>query len=197
MEENKECAEKTELEKKLEAEAAAEAALEADAEQTPSEVQALTAEREALLDQLLRARAEFDNYRKRVLRDNERVRQTAAQSLMGDLLGVMDNLERSLAHAQDDSGGFAEGVAMVLKQMQDVLGRHGLQPIPAKGEAFDPNVHEAVAVVDTEEHPHGVVIEEFQKGYRLGDLVLRPSKVVVNTGSDSGSPAECDMEDEH
>jgi molecular chaperone GrpE len=80
--------------------------------------------------------------------------------------------------------------------MQDMLGRHGLQHIPAKGESFDPNVHEAVAVVNTDEHPHGRVIEEFQKGYRLGDLVLRPSKVVVNTGSSSSDTDETEAENE-
>lgn len=146
------------------------------------DVPALVAERDELKDLVLRARAEFDNYRKRVAREAGRLRQTAAESLMRDLLPVVDSLERALEHAEDGSDGFAQGVEMVFAQMCEILRRNGLEPIAAVGEAFDPNVHEAVMKVESEECPEGRVVQEFQKGYRLGGYVLRPSKVVVSAG---------------
>ena len=203
---------KTELEKRLEADAAkereqaeGEPAEDAQgapetAEAEPLDVDALVAERDALNDRVLRTLAEFENYRKRVARENDRQRRTAAQDLMRDLLPVLDNLERALDHADDDSpapagaGGFVEGVRMVLKQMCDVLSRHGLEPIASLGEPFDPNVHEAMAVMPSDEHPADHVVNEFQRGYRLGEFVLRPAKVVVNAApaqpETPGAPTE-------
>jgi len=208
-------AKKTELEKRLEEAAAkereqAEGAPAEDAHAAPEtaadergeevDVDALIAERDELNDQVLRARAEFENYRKRVARENDRLRRTAAQDLMRDLLPVLDNLERALDHADDDApatagaSGFVEGVRMVLKQMCDVLARHGLESIPSLGEPFDPNVHEAMAVMPSDEHPADHVVNEFQRGYRLGEFVLRPAKVVVNAAppppETPGAPTE-------
>ena len=188
---------KTDLEKRLEADAAkereqaegapaedAQGALET-AKAEPLDVDALMAQRDALNDRVLRTLAEFDNYRKRVARDNDRQRRAATQDLMLDLLPVLDNLERALDHADDapapaGGSGFVQGVRMVLKQMCDVLARHGLEPIPSLGEPFDPNVHEAMAVIPSDEHLADHVVDEFQRGYRLGEFVLRPAKVVVN-----------------
>jgi len=174
------------LEKRLEERAEAETPKPPDAT-TPSagpseedKLAALAAERDAVNDQFLRLRAEFDNYRKRVARLDEETRKRAAESLVRDLLPVVDHLELALEHAQDDSGGFVEGVKMVLKQFQDVLTRHGLSAIPAIGEAFNPEVHEALLCEETDDVLPDRVIREHQKGYRLGDKVLRPSKVVVS-----------------
>ena len=204
-------AKKTELERRWEEAAAKERqqAEEAPAEEAhgapetaadePVDVDALIAERDALSDRVLRTLAEFENYRKRVARENDRLRRTAAQDLMGDLLPVLDNLERALDHADDapapaGGSGFVEGVRMVLKQMCDVLSRHGLEPIPSLGEPFDPNVHEAMAVMPSDEHPADHVVNEFQRGYRLGEFVLRPAKVVVNAApaqpETPGAPTE-------
>lgn len=197
---------KTELEKRLEADLAKveqgkgqdqQTAAEADqetrqGEEAPQEVDtaALLSERDALEDQLLRARAEFDNYRKRVARDAKQNRQQAAKALISDLLPVVDHLELALQHADHDSGTLAEGVKLVLKQTLGVLSRHGVEPIAAVGEPFDPNVHEAVMQQESREMPPNTVIQEFQKGYRLGELVLRPTKVVVSAG-----PREKGMEE--
>jgi len=189
--------EKTELEKRLEAEAAAEEASQevAGIEEAPSEededlpnlevlpevnVPALLGERDALKEQLLRARADFDNYRKRVARDDARLRKTAAEGVVRDLLPVLDNLDRALEHAEDDSGGLAQGVGMVRNQFFDVLVRHGLDVIPSVGHGFDPHVHEAVTCAPSADVPPNHVVQEFQKGYRLGDYVLRPAKVMVS-----------------
>lgn len=153
------------------------------AEDTPQDPLAeLTAERDDLKDQLLRARAEFDNYRKRVARDTERVRKTAAEKLMGALLPVLDNLERALSHADDASRGLADGVELVLTQFCETLKAKGLEAIPALGKAFDPNVHEALSSMPSQEHPADVVIQEYERGYRLGGYVLRPARVVVSSG---------------
>lgn len=133
-------------------------------------------------DQLLRARADFDNYRKRVARDIERTRKMAAESLISDLLPALDNLELALQHSNSDSDGLFEGIEMVQKQFKQTLERYGLQPIAAKDEKFDPRIHEAVAHVPSDEDLKDRVTEECQRGYTLGDKVLRPSKVVVGAG---------------
>jgi molecular chaperone GrpE len=183
--------EKTELEKKLEAEVAAEETesteagetVESAPEQPAIDVETVVRERAALADQLLRMRAEFDNYRKRMARDAERVRQQAAESLIRDLLPVVDNLELAMKHRDGGPDALAEGVGMVLRQFHDVLARNGVEPISSAGEAFNPEVHEAVTQREHEEVPAHSVIEEYQKGYKLGQLVLRPAKVVVSTGA--------------
>ena len=151
------------------------------------DIDALLAERDQLKDQLLRARAEFDNFRKRNARDYERLRKTAAEALVRDLLPVMDHLELALKHADDASQAVVEGVQMVARQFADVLGRHGVQPIPALGEAFDPNVHEAMMQRPDDEAEPNTVLEEFLRGYRMGDLILRPSKVVVSSAPSAAS----------
>lgn len=140
------------------------------------------AEREAMRDQLLRARAEFDNYRKRVSREMEQLRKTAAESLIRDLLPVVDNLERGLMHAPDKDNPVVKGVEMVMKQFADVLTARGLAPIPGLGHPFDPNHHEALAHQPSEEHPENHVMLEYERGYKLGDQVLRPARVVVSSG---------------
>lgn len=144
--------------------------------------QTLIQERNELKNQLLRARAEFDNYRKRTVREAEQNRQRATESLIRDLLPVIDNLELALQHA-DKEHPVSEGVSMVARQFQDVLRRAGVETIPAVGAAFDPGVHEAVMHAPSEEVAENTVSHEFQKGYRLGTYVLRPSKVAVSKGA--------------
>ncbi len=145
-------------------------------------VAALEAEAEELKDQLLRGRAEFENFRKRTAREVERIRKTATESVLHDLLPVLDNLELALEHADDAVGPIADGVKMVLKQLLDVLKRNGLEPIEALGRPFDPKVHEAVSQIESAEVPKDDVVQEFQRGYTLGGQILRPSKVVVSLG---------------
>jgi molecular chaperone GrpE len=142
----------------------------------------MTAERDELKDQFMRARAEFENYRKRTARDMERVRKTAAEELIRELLPALDNLERALGHVADHEDPFVKGVEMVAKLFAGALDAHGLSPIPAQGEQFDPNVHDALTQQPSEEYPAGTVMQEYERGYRLGDFVLRPAKVVVSSG---------------
>lgn len=199
--------EKTEFEKRLEAELAAqEAAKAAAAQASPSEdaleaaddeeelpevlpaldVKQLMAERDELKEQLLRTRAEFENYRKRVTRDAEAMRLRAAENLIRDLLPVIDNLELALQHADDASGPLAEGIEMVVRQFHDTLRRAGLEPIPAVGEPFNPSVHEAVMQASCADLAPNSISQEFQRGYKLGDYVLRPARVAVNMGQPAG-----------
>ena len=191
---------KTELEKRLEAELASEeteASVESESAPAPEvDVDALQQERDGLADQVLRMRAEFDNYRKRMARDADRVRQQAAETLIRDLLPVVDHLELAMKHRDGGPEALAEGVGMVLRQFHDVLARHGVEPITAEGEPFNPEVHEAVTQRESDDVPAQAVIEEFQKGYRLGQLVLRPAKVVVSLGTAGNEDAveEIDVE---
>ena len=147
------------------------------------DLEALPAERDQLKDQLLRARAEFDNYRRRMARETERIRKTAAEQLVHDLLPVVDNLERAVDHADTADRGFAEGIEMVLNQFYEVLGRNGVKPIPAVGELFNPHFHEAVMRLPSAEYPADVVAQELLKGYRIDDYVVRPAKVAVSAGA--------------
>jgi molecular chaperone GrpE len=190
----------TELERRLreraeaeEREAGSADATDSDSENTtdltPEAVGALQEECGSLRDQLLRSRAEFENYRKRTAREVERIRKTAAESLIHDLLAVVDNLELALNNAVGESGPMIEGVRLVHKQFLDTLERNGLEPIEAVGRPFDPNVHEAIAQTPSSEVAPDHVVEEFQRGYRLGGQILRPSKVVVSQQNDAATNA--------
>lgn len=138
------------------------------------------AEKEALL-----ARAEMENFRKRMQRESEQTLKYANMNLVRDLLEVGDNLQRAIEAGADDEAtkGLRDGVAMVSQQMKDVLGRYGCKPIPALGEEFDPNVHEAISQLPSEEYASGMVMNEVAVGYMLHDRVVRPSNVVVSSGA--------------
>ena len=177
-----------------EVEDAVDAADESDAELDPALAEAQSA-LEAAKDQHLRLHAEFDNYRRRTARDMDQIRKTAAANLIRDLLPVLDNLERALAHADDPSSGLSQGVEMVMQQMSGVLSAAGLEPIAALGEPFDPKVHEALAQQPSDSHPADAVVQEFERGYRLGGEVLRPAKVVVSSGPGPEAAAAQDEEE--
>ena len=133
-------------------------------------------------EQLLRTRADFENYRKRMARETDRIRKTAAESLVHDLLPVLDNLELALAHAGDQSGALADGVELVLRQLRATLEKHGVTEIPDAGEVFNPQFHEAMSMIESDEVPENHVVQVFQRGFKLGDQVLRPSRVAVSKG---------------
>jgi molecular chaperone GrpE len=139
---------------------------------------ALEAERDEHLNDLKRVAAEFENYRKRVLRDQESLVARAHERLVKELLPVLDDLERALAAAEEhEEAKLEEGVRLVHRELADALGREGLAEIETNG-VFDPHVHEAL-LSQPSEAAEGSVLEVVQKGYRLGDRVLRPARVVV------------------
>ena len=142
------------------------------------QVAALEAERDEHLNDLKRVAAEFENYRKRVLRDQESLVARAHERLVKELLPVLDDLERALAAAEEhEEAKLEEGVRLVHRELADALAREGLAEIETNG-VFDPHVHEAL-LSQPSEAAEGSVLEVVQKGYRLGDRVLRPARVVV------------------
>jgi molecular chaperone GrpE len=145
-------------------------------------VAAAEAKAQEHLDDLRRLAAEFDNYRKRVARDQELVAQRASERLLKALLPVVDDLERALEAAeQHEEAKLEEGVRLVHRALAEVLRAQGLEEIDANGR-FDPHVHEALLSQPSADHEEGTVIQVAQKGYRLGELVLRPARVVVSAG---------------
>lgn len=132
-------------------------------------------------DRFLRQVAELENFKKRMAREKGEAIRYANENLMKDLLPVLDNLERAVDHAQGGDNGkpLLEGVEMVLKGFLDVLNKYGVTQIPAKGESFDPEKHEAIAQVESEAYEPNTVVEEHHKGYYLLDRLLRPSLVSV------------------
>lgn len=142
----------------------------------------LESERDEAVDHLKRVAADFDNYRKRAARDQESLVARAHERLVKELLPVLDNLERALeAGEQHEEAKLAEGVALVARELRSALEREGLLEIETDGK-FDPHVHEALSTQPSEAE-EGSVIEVLQKGYRLGDRVLRPARVVISQGS--------------
>jgi molecular chaperone GrpE len=152
--------------------------VEAEAGEAVDELGAVTRERDDYLDRLQRLKAEFDNYRKRAARDQELLVARAHERLVKELLPVLDDLERALeAAAGHEEAKLEEGVSLVHRELRDALTHEGLQEIETDGK-FDPHVHEAL-LSQPSDAEEGSVIEVVQKGYRLGERVLRPARVVV------------------
>lgn len=145
-------------------------------------LQAALADRDALQQKWLLAVADLDNQRKRSQKELEQERRYAALPLARDLLPAMDNLHRALEAAKSAPGSerLVQGVEMVVKQLDDVLARHGITPINAVGKPFDPNLHQALQQVPTPDKPPLTVLAEYERGYTLNDRVVRPSTVIVS-----------------
>src|SRR5208282_2944474 len=147
-----------------------------------SEVEKLKAERDALLDRLARLQAEFDNARKRAVREQQEFREYAAADVIKNILPILDSFERALK-AEGDSSDFRNGVELIYRQFQDALQKIGVQRILSAGQPFDPRIHEAVEMVDTTEVPDHCVLDELQHGYKYKDRLLRPAMVRVARNS--------------
>jgi molecular chaperone GrpE len=145
----------------------------------------LQADLDRFRDLALRSQADFDNYKKRAAREKEEAIKYANSSLLERLIAIIDNFELGLsaARAEGEKSPIYAGMSMVLKQLTDFLADNGLQPIDAEGQKFDPNLHEAIAHEPSGDVPEGVVIRQTRRGYRLKDRLLRPSSVVVSSGS--------------
>jgi len=136
-------------------------------------------EEAVLREQLLRLAADFENFRKRASRQMQEARQYGAERLLSDLLLIVDNLERALAHSEGDNNPIVDGVRMVAKQFLDVLGTHGVTRFDSLGKPFDPERHEAVGQAPAGDRVPGTVLEEIIKGYFIHDRLLRPAQVLV------------------
>lgn len=143
-----------------------------------AELAKLKAERDMLLDRLARLQAEFDNARKRAAKEQQEFREYALADAVKGLLPALDSFERALKINQEGVE-FRNGVELIYKQLQDALGKLGLRPIPAQGEPFDPRLHQAIQMVETDEAKDHEILEELQRGYKLKDRLLRPSMVKV------------------
>ena len=134
-----------------------------------------------LEDKVKRQMAEFDNFRKRTDKEKNAMFETGAKSVIEKILPVVDNFERGLASIPEEEKGtpFAEGMEMIYKQLIGELEKMDVRPIPAVGEEFDPNLHNAVMQVESEEYETGFVAQELQKGYLYKDTVIRHSMVAV------------------
>jgi molecular chaperone GrpE len=153
-------------------------------ESAPDPVAVITAERDKMKDQLLRALADFDNFRKRSRRDIDDAKKRGQEEVLRELLPVFDNLERASSYARSatDTKAIAEGVEMVSKLFLDTLARLGGRRVVSVGAPFDPNVHEALQQVDSDEHAAGIVVQEHVSAYEYGGRLLRPAMVVVSKG---------------
>ncbi len=146
------------------------------------ETDKLKAERDALLDRLARLQAEFDNARKRAVREQQDFREYAAADVIKTFLPILDSFELALK-AYADSSDFRNGIELIYRQFQDALQKIGVVPIAAVGQPFDPRIHEAIEMVDTSEVPDHQVLDELQRGYKYKDRLLRPAMVRVARNS--------------
>ena len=163
-------AEKTEEPKSEDAaKAEAEAKAEADAK----------AAEEQESERYMRLMAEFQNFKRRAAREKTDIHAYANEKIISELLPVLDNFERALDTKSDDMEGYVKGMELIFTQLRTALEHAGLEEIPAMGEEFDPNVHNAVMTEDSDEHDDGKISKVLQKGYKLNDKVIRPSMVAV------------------
>lgn len=154
-------------------------------------------EAEMYKDRWMRLAAEFENYKKRRAREFEILVQSASEDVIRDLLPILDGVGRALAHSENgdtESEGFQEGIKMIMEQFPRVLYNRNLKEIETIGKPFDPTVHEALMQMPSEIHDAGIVADEIEKGYSLGDKVLRPAKVVVSQGKPALETPEGDEE---
>ena len=168
----------TPLEKRL-AEKAAKEELEGDEPKGPKTLKEAVENIAELENRLLRLTAESGNYRKRAAREKEEARQFANQSLIEKFLPVMDNFQMALEAAKDADPAVRDGVEMILGQFKGVLEQSGVEEVDALGQAFDPELHEAVSQQETTDVEEGVVVQQLRKGYRLHERLVRPASVVV------------------
>ncbi len=158
------------------------AALEAEMKRLQAEIEELAAATADAQSDLLRQRADLDNTRKRLERTFGQRVEHAKEAMLVDFIGVMDNLELALRHATDEDSQIREGVEATLRQWQQTLEGHGIRPIIAQNQPFDPEMHDAIASVPSEDAEPDTVIHVEQTGYTLGDKLLRPARVIVAQG---------------
>ncbi len=161
---------------------ASEQASNESVEELKARIEALTAQSEEYMQRLARSQADFDNFRKRTVREKEELGKYASSKLIAELIPVIDNFSRALdTRPQGEaSESFVKGVEMIYRQFDSVLQAEGLTAMDTVGQPFNPEFHQAVMQVESDEHEEGIVVEELQKGYMLKDKVLRPAMVKVS-----------------
>jgi len=144
---------------------------------------------------LRRLKAEFENYKKRMIKERGQLINWAVEDLIKEFLPVLDDLERAIdsAKSSQDFSSLLQGIQMIYNYFKGLLEKKGLQEIPAEGKEFNPHVHEAIMRIESDEHPDNIVVEEMRKGYKFKDRVLRPSMVKVNKRKSSSTSKEGDL----
>ncbi len=177
--------------------AAAEAVDEAGGEEAAAESELEKAQAEAAenYDRYLRAAAELVNFRKRTLKMRSETREETVRDLLLQVAPLLDNMRRALSQETEDAAAVKQGVELIVNQFQSILKGYGLEEIEARGEPFDPNLHEAMMEVADSEHPPGTVLEEMEKGYMLRDKVVLPARVVVSKAGEA-QPQDGEGEEE-
>lgn len=155
--------------------------LEEQVESLQSSLDEMTAKAEEYLDGWQRARAEFANYKKRILKENSEIHQAARGDVIKIFLDIVDDLERALDEkpARGEGLSWAEGIELIIQKLRNRLETEGVKPMNPLGEDFDPNIHEALMKEESDEYESGQIIEVIQEGYWIGDKVLRPALVRV------------------
>lgn len=174
--------------------------IEVDTSDTPAariaaleaQVAKLAQEKKDLWEKFVRSAADLENYRKRTKRDLDDAKADSRTRVLKEMLPVADNLERAVAHATGDTAAVLEGVRLVLRQFTHAFERCEVHPVDAEGKPFDPNLHEAIGQQESDQAP-GTIVSVLQKGYRLGERLLRPSLVVV--ARPKSAPAPIDAEE--
>ncbi|MEW6409914.1 MAG: nucleotide exchange factor GrpE [Nitrospirota bacterium] len=154
---------------------------EREIDELSKELEEKTRELNEVKDKYLRLYAEFENYKKYITKEQRELLRYGNESLIREILSVVDNLERAISHAEgsNESKGLIDGVEMTLNQLKSILEGFGVTPIKAIGEPFDPSRHHALTQVESEEYDENIVVEEFNKGYYLNERVIRPAFVSV------------------
>ena len=153
------------------------------------------AECNALQNRLARLQAEFENSRKRAVREQQEFKDFALSEALKSMLPILDSLDRALQAPAQTLEGFRSGIELIRKQFEDALAKLGLTQVPTRGETFDPRVHEAVEIVETASAHDNQVLEELQRGYKLRDRLLRPAMVRIARKREHGSEPEARSED--
>jgi Molecular chaperone GrpE (heat shock protein) len=163
-----------------------------DTEQLQARIAELEQACEEQKNLYLRTLADFQNYRRRQHDEMERGRLLLLEAVMEELLPILDNFERALqaAEATRELEPLLEGVRLTERQIKALLARYDIHPIEAVGQPFDPNLHEAIQRIETDEYEDGVIIDEVERGYRIGERVLRPSRVIVARRPEQPTPRE-------
>ena len=168
--------------------------LEATIQRLADQLAAKTQEAKENYDRFLRERAELENFKRRMQRERAEALRYATEGLVRELIPVLDNLERSIEHAEGGGNGqpLVAGVRLVLKNALDVLERHGISRVEAKGARFDPALHEAITQIQDPDREPNQVVDQFLPGYRLHDRLLRPAQVSVSTKPPVEKPEDDD-----
>ena len=149
---------------------------------TDADLEKLRTERDQYLDRLARLQAEFDNFRKRNAREQQDYRDYALVDALKNFLPILDSLDRAAKSDASDLDQIRSGIELIDRQFHDALSKLGVQPIAAEGQLFDPNLHQAIQMEETDEAPDNTVIGELQRGYKIKDRLLRPAMVRVARG---------------